>query len=77
MRVLFLKAGTTVLAIAATAASALYVTAHLKNPAAPLQPPVLNANGNASKVSALGGTVTVGPSVQPGHTQPVTSTYAS
>ncbi len=77
MRVLILKAGTTVLAIAATAASALYVTAHLKNPAAPLQPPVLNANGNASTVSALGGTVSVGPSVQASNAQPVTSTYAS
>jgi hypothetical protein len=77
VRVLILKAGTTVLAIAATAASAMFVTSHLKNPAAPLQPPVLNANGNASSVSSVNGTVTVGPSVQPGHTQPVTSTYAS
>jgi hypothetical protein len=74
---MILKVGTTVLAIAATAASALYVTAHLKNPAAPLQPPVLNANRGNTTVSALGGAVAVGPSVQASDTHPVTSTYAS
>jgi len=77
VRALILKAGSTVLAIAATAASSLYVTAHLKNPAAPLQPPVLNANGGNTTVSAFGGSVAVGPSVQPSDTHPVTSTYAS
>jgi hypothetical protein len=77
MRVLFLKAGATAVSIVATVASAVYVSAHLKNPSAPLQPPVLNANGGGPAVTALGGTVTIGPSVRPGNTQPVTSTYAS
>jgi hypothetical protein len=77
VRVLLLKAGATAVTVVATVASALYVSAHLKNPAAPLQPSVLNANGDGPAVTALGGTVTVGPSVRPGSTQPVTSTYAS
>ncbi len=76
MRALVLKLGATVLAVGATTLSALYVTAHLKNPGAPLQPSVL-ASGQGTTVSALGGSVTVGPSVQPGNAQPVTSTYAS
>jgi hypothetical protein len=76
MRTVFLKTGATLLTLAATALSALYVTAHLKNPAAPLQPTVLNASRGAS-VSAPGGTLTLGPSVQPSTAHPVTSTYAS
>lgn len=52
--------------------SALFVTSHLKNPAAPLQPPVLNSGKTASA-----GGVTVGPSVHSSDVQPVTSTYAS
>jgi hypothetical protein len=76
MRPLFLKAATTALTLGATVASALFVTSHLKNSSAPLQPPVLNAGGSAT-VDAAGGTLTVGPSVQPSNQQPVTSTYAS
>lgn len=76
MRTVILKAGATLLTIGATALSALYVTSHLKNPAAPLQPAVLSAS-RGSSVSAPGGTITLGPSVQPGTAQPVTSTYAS
>jgi hypothetical protein len=76
MRTVILKAGATLLTVATTALSALYVTAHLKNPAAPLQPMVLNASRGAS-VSAPGGTLTLGPSVQPSTAHPVTSTYAS
>jgi len=76
MRAVILKAGATLVTIAATALSALYVTAHLKNPAAPLQPAVLSVSRGAS-VSAPGGTLTVGPSVQPTNATPVTSTYAS
>jgi len=76
MRIVILKAGATLLTVAATVLSALYVTAHLKNPAAPLQPTVLNASRGAS-VSAPGGTLTLGPSVQPSTAHPVTSTYAS
>ena len=71
-----LKAGATVVTVGATVASALFVTAHLKNPVAPLQPTVLSAQ-NGSSASELGGSVTIGPSVQPSSNQPVTSTYAS
>jgi hypothetical protein len=74
MRAFVLKSGATMLAVAATVLSAVYVTAHLKNPAAPLQPAVLKADNG---VTAFGGTVSVSPSVQPGNSQPVTSTYAS
>jgi hypothetical protein len=52
--------------------SAVFVTSHLKNPAAPLQPPVLSGGQTASA-----GGVTVGPSVHSSDVQPVTSTYAS
>jgi hypothetical protein len=76
MRTGILKAGATLLTIAATALSAFYVTAHLKNPAAPLQPTVLSASG-ATTLSAPGGILTLGPSVQPSNAHPVTSTYAS
>ena len=76
MRTAFLKLGATVLTVATTLLSALYVTSHLKNPAAPLQPTVLSASG-ASTVSVQGGSLTLGPSVQPSNVQPVTSTYAS
>jgi hypothetical protein len=74
MRAAVLKAGATVLTLATTLLSAVYVTAHLKNPAAPLQPVVVKA---ASGSTATGLGVTLGPSVQPGSGQPVTSTYAS
>jgi hypothetical protein len=57
-----LKTGATVLALGATLLSALYVTSHLKNPVAPLQPPVLGTS--AVEVAS--------PQVQP-----LTSTYAS
>lgn len=76
MRAVLLKAGATALTIATTALSAFYVTSHLKNASAPLRPTVLNATRGAT-VSAPGGTLTVGPSVQPSDVRPVTSTYAS
>jgi hypothetical protein len=76
MRTLLLKAGATALTLAATALSAFYVTSHLKNSSAPLRPTVLSAARGAT-LSAPGGTLTVGPSVQPSDVQPVTSTYAS
>ena len=76
MRPFFLKTTATALTLGATVASALFVTSHLKNSAAPLQPPVLNA-GTTATVDAAGGTLTVGPSVQPSNQEPVTSTYAS
>jgi hypothetical protein len=61
LRPLVLKAGATAVTLAATLISALYVTAHVKNPSAPLKPSVLS----------------ISPSVQPSDVQPVTSTYAS
>jgi hypothetical protein len=76
MRPFFLKAAATALTLGATVASALFVTAHLKNVSAPLQPPVVNA-GSAASVDTAGGKLTVGPSVQASDQQPVTSTYAS
>jgi hypothetical protein len=76
MRAAFLKAGATLITIGATALSAVYVTSHLKNAAAPLRPTVLSARTGTS-VSAPGGTLTIGPSVQPSDVQPITSTYAS
>ena len=61
LRPLLLKAGATLVTLGATLTSALFVTAHLKNPSAPLKPSVLS-------ISA---------SVQPSDVQPVTTTYAS
>jgi len=76
LRAFALQAGATLLTVAAAAASALYVTSHLKNPAAPLRPAVLNTN-RPSTFNALGGQLTIGPSVRASDVQPVTSTYAS
>src|ERR1700687_2824959 len=69
MRTVGLRAGATVLTLAATLLSSAYVTAHLKNPAAPLQPTVVKA--------ALPGGPTLGHSVHPGSGLPVTSPYPS
>ncbi len=69
MRSWVLKAGATALTLATTAVSALYVTSHLKNPAAPLQPIVIGT-------AQLSG-VTVTPGVQKTDVPPVTFTYAS
>jgi hypothetical protein len=76
MRILILRAGATMLSLAAAATSAVYVTAHLKNPAAPLKPPVVNSSASAS-FTALDGRLTIGPSVRASDVTPVTSTYAS
>jgi hypothetical protein len=69
MRSFILKAGATALTVGATLVSALYVTSHLKNPDAPLQPIVLS--------SMSGGDVTLTPGVQQAKGAPITSTYAS
>jgi hypothetical protein len=61
-RSLVLKAAATALTVGATLLSALYVTSHVKNPAAPLQPPVLGMSSFTPASPAV---------------QPVTSTYAS
>ena len=70
MRSLLLKFGATVLTLGTTLAAAMYVTAHLKNPSAPLQPTVL-----ASQPGTAGAPVT--PGIRQTDIQPVTSTYAS
>jgi hypothetical protein len=72
MRPFLLKLGATALTLGATLASAVYVTAHLKNPSAPLQPTVL-----ASQQGGEVGGVTITPGVRQGDVRPVTSTYAS
>jgi hypothetical protein len=73
MRTLALKAVATALTLGATVASAMFVTTHMKNSTAPLQPSVLSSS------AAVGGLVVVGPgpSVQPTAAPPVASTYAS
>ncbi|HKW58183.1 MAG TPA: hypothetical protein VJR46_00265 [Candidatus Dormibacteraeota bacterium] len=71
MRPLVLKAATTALTLGATLASALFVTSHIKNATAPLQPPVMASS------SGVGSVVVVGPAVQPTTAPPITSTYAS
>ena len=71
MRPLLLKFAATGVTLGATVASALYVTSHLKNPSAPLQPAVLQSS------SSVAGAVVVGPAVQPTTEPPITSTYAS
>jgi hypothetical protein len=72
MRPFLLKFGATVLTLGTTVASAMYVTAHLKNASAPLQPSVL-----ASQQSGPVGGLTMTPGVRQGDVPPVTSTYAS
>ncbi len=72
MRSFLLKFGATVLTVGTTVASAVYVTAHLKNPSAPLQPTVV-----ASQQGGSMGGLTFTPGVRQGDVQPVTSTYAS
>jgi hypothetical protein len=77
VRTALLKVGATVLTLATTAGSALYVTAHLKNPGAPLRPSVLSASMGVSVGMPGGGSLTLTPSVRPSDLPPVTSTYAS
>ncbi|HEV3103445.1 MAG TPA: hypothetical protein VG426_14040 [Candidatus Dormibacteraeota bacterium] len=72
MRPFLLKLGATVLTLGTTVASAAYVTAHLKNASAPLQPTVL-----ASQQGGPVGGLTMTPGVRQGDVPPVTSTYAS
>lgn len=71
MRLFLVKAVATALTVGATVASAVFVTSHLKNSTAPLQPTVLKASA-----STVGG-LTIGPSVQATNQAPITSTYAS
>jgi len=77
LRSLALKAGATAIALGSTVASALYVTAHLKNPSAPLQPPVLSTSTDASIGLPGGASFKIAPSVHHANVQPVASTHAS
>jgi hypothetical protein len=72
-----LKLGAVLITLGATVGSALYVTAHLKNPGAPLRPTVLSASVGATVDVPGGGSLTLTPAVRPSDVQPVTSTYAS
>ncbi len=76
-RALVLKVGATAVTLGATIASALYVTAHLKNPDAPLQPAVLSTSTSASVGLPGGGSLGIAPSVQSSTATPVASTHAS
>jgi len=53
LRPLLLKIGATVLSLLATAGSAAYVTAHVKNSNAPLQPPVLTSSVRPADVQPV------------------------
>ena len=77
MRPFLLKAGATLLTLAGTLTSALYVTAHLKNPGAPLRPSVLDAAKAATATIPFTGTVTLTPAISTSEEDPLTSTYAS
>jgi hypothetical protein len=77
MRIFLLKAGATLLTMVTTLASAMYVTAHLKNPNAPLRPPVLSAGTGTTVTTPFGGSLTLTPGVRAADVQPVSSTYAS
>jgi hypothetical protein len=73
MRSLLLKGGATVLTLVAAAASAVYVSAHVKNSAAPLHPGVMGA-----RTSVLaGGKLQLSSSVRSADVQAVTSTASS
>jgi hypothetical protein len=73
MPALALKAVATLLTLGAAAVAAAYVTAHVKNPTAPLHPTVLGVSANAAR----GGRLHLTPQVQGANVAPVTSTYAS
>ncbi len=75
MRALMLKIGTTLITLATTVSAAVYVNSHLKNPGAPLQPPVLAGRG--FDVTLPGGGLSLRPSVSESPVPAVTSTYAS
>ena len=75
MRAFVLKGVATAITMVATVVSAVYVSAHVKNPAAPLRPSVIRAAGAQSQAS--GGKLSLTPSVRSSSVQPVTSTYAS
>ena len=72
---LLLKVVATTLTLVGTAASAIYVNAHVKNNGAPLHPAVLGKP--VAQAHAPGGKLALTPSVHSSNVAPVTSTYAS
>ena len=74
MPALLLKLVATGLTVVASIASALYVSGHVKNGAAPLHPPVIGAE---TSVQSQGGRLMITPKVKAGNVQAVTTTYAS
>ena len=76
MRSLLLKVGATLLTLATSLTSAVYVTSHLKNPNAPLRPSVLDT-ANIPTANVFTGRLTLTPSIKSSDQQPLTSTYAS
>jgi len=75
VRSLLLKAGATVLTLAAAAAAAAHVSANVKNPVAPLHPGVLGAPPAVSTPAS--GKLTLSPAVHTSKVETVTSTYVS
>ena len=53
MQAFVLKAAATLLTLLSAAASAAYVSAHVKNTTAPLHPPVITAQVHAANVEAV------------------------
>jgi hypothetical protein len=74
MHALLLKAAAALITLGTAAASAVYVTGHVKNVSAPLHPSVIGAS---SVSAAAGGRLHLTPSVGARDVQAVTSTYAS
>ena len=75
MEALVLRGVVTGITLAATVVSAVYVAGHVRNPTAPLRPPVVRGTG--AQVQAPSGKLSLSPSVRSSDVQPVTSTYAS
>lgn len=77
-----LKLVATLLTVASAAGSAVFVSGHVKNAAAPLHPAVLPGGGPLAQLPLNGShgseQVEIQPSVQPmGDQQPLTGTYVS
>lgn len=74
MHALVLKAAATLITLGTAAASAIYVSGHVKNVSAPLHPSVIGAS---SESAAASGRLHLTPSVNAREVQAVTSTHAS
>ncbi|HZU16724.1 MAG TPA: hypothetical protein VFD01_09050 [Candidatus Dormibacteraeota bacterium] len=76
MRSLLLRAAATALTLAVAVLSARHVAAHLRDPAAPLHPPVVSA-GTGPLPAGSGGSLQLTPDVRTTDLPPATSTYVS